>query len=70
MPTRPAKCLREEGVKVESNSAVLRPPITKDETGALLGQTMGPYTVGWTYPDEVNGLLLEFISAGISLATA
>ena len=70
MPRRPAKCLREEGVKVESNGAVPRPPITKDETGTLLGQTIGPHTVGWTYPDEVNGSLLEFVSAGISLATA
>ena len=26
---------------MESNSAVLRPPMTRDETGTLLGQTMG-----------------------------
>src|SRR5690554_6502796 len=26
---------------MESNSAVLRPPLTRDETGTLLGQTMG-----------------------------
>jgi non-heme chloroperoxidase len=30
----------------------------------------GPHNIGWTYPDEVNGALLEFVGAGISLASA
>jgi hypothetical protein len=45
MPRRPAKCLPEEGVKVESNSGVLRPPVTRGDTGALPGRTMGRVAV-------------------------
>src|SRR5262245_6469230 len=32
---------RPRRVVMESTSAVLRPPLTRDETGSLLGQTMG-----------------------------